>query len=46
MKKLMLFSVALLLFACKQETKKEPEMATVEPAPKISVQDFFKNSEK
>lgn len=42
----MLFSVALLLLACKQETKKEPEMATAAPAPKISVQDFFKNSEK
>ncbi|MFK7747506.1 MAG: prolyl oligopeptidase family serine peptidase [Kordia sp.] len=47
MKKLMLFSVILLFMACKQETKEQPKVATQQqPAPKISVKDFFKNSEK
>lgn len=33
--------------ACKQETKEQPKVATQQqPAPKISVKDFFKNSEK
>ncbi|MBC8754942.1 S9 family peptidase [Kordia sp. YSTF-M3] len=46
MKKLLLFSFILLFMACKEETKKVPELAEKQQAPKISVKDFFKNSEK
>jgi dipeptidyl aminopeptidase/acylaminoacyl peptidase len=46
MRKLLLFSLLLTFIACKEETKKQPEVAELQPAPKISVQDFFKNSEK
>jgi len=46
MRKLLLFSFVLLFMACKEETKKQPKLAELKPAPKISVKDFFKNSEK
>ncbi|MEM9680728.1 MAG: S9 family peptidase, partial [Bacteroidota bacterium] len=45
MKKLvLLFTVALLIVACKND--KTEEVALLEPAPEIAVEDFFKNSEK
>jgi dipeptidyl aminopeptidase/acylaminoacyl peptidase len=46
MRKLLLFSLVLMMISCKEETKKQPEATAMKPAPKISVQDFFKNSEK
>ncbi|AXG71219.1 dipeptidyl aminopeptidase BIII [Kordia sp. SMS9] len=46
MRKLLLFSLVMLFMACTEETKKQPELVEMKPAPKISVKDFFKNSEK
>ena len=42
----MLFSLVMLFIACKEEPKQKNELAEMKPAPKISVEDFFKNSEK
>ncbi|MEM6684329.1 MAG: S9 family peptidase [Bacteroidota bacterium] len=46
MRRLLLFSLVLLFIACKEEPKEQTTVAEMKPAPKISVKDFFKNSEK
>ena len=44
MKSIILFSLAVLVLACNEKTKQEK--INLEPAPEISVEDFFKKSEK
>lgn len=44
MKSIILFSLAVLVLACNEKTKQE--QINLEPAPEISVEDFFKKSEK
>ena len=40
----MLFILTILLSACKND--KKIDIAALQPAPEIAVEDFFKNSEK
>ena len=44
MKSIILFSLAVLVLACNEKTKQE--QINLEPVPEISVEDFFKKSEK